>query len=183
MKLIIVLLVLMLSFCTVFSQGIPEENRIHVGDIPFDGATDDASFEICNEMNVLPYNTRYGMYIEGERYGVLQYFREKYTIEPINGQTGYITIRFLVNCRGETDRFRIYEMDNNMKETTFEPIISQTLLQLTKKLKGWKIQFPDKLLHTGGLPVNYVSEHPQLYDYYQYLLFKIKDGQIETILP
>ncbi len=145
--------------------------------------TDDPDFEVCNEGNVLPYNTRYGMLIEGERYRVLEYFNEKYTVEPIVGQTGYIIIRFLVNCKGETDRFRVYEMDREMEETTFEPIIRETLLKLTKELTGWIVQLPDKLVHTGGLPVSFASEHPQVYDYYQYLLFKLKDGQIETILP
>jgi len=136
-----------------------------VGDIPFDPATDNPDFAICDESNVLPYNTRYGMFFDGERYGVLKYFEENYTLLPVKGQTGYITIRFLVNCKGETDRFRVYEMDKEMNETEFDEEIVQNLLRLTKALNGWKTHVPE----------------PR--DYYQYLLFKLKDGRIETILP
>lgn len=165
-KIVLFALIILLPFYILSSQDIPKENRLHVGDIPFDPVTDNPDFVICNEANILPYNTQYGMFIEGERYRVLQYFKERYVIEPIKGQTGYITIRFLVNCQGETDRFRVYEMGQDMKETVFDPIITQTLLRLTKKLDGWK-----------------VPEHLEVYDYYQYLLFKLNDGQIETILP
>jgi hypothetical protein len=133
-----------------------------VGDIPFDAAIDNPAFELIDEDNILPYNTICGFYIEGERYAVLNYFRENVRLDTIKGATGYITIRFIVNHKGQTDRFRVYEMDNNYKTCYFPSGIKDSLLTATKRLDGWITL--DK-------------------DYYQYILFKMKDGQIETILP
>ena len=59
------------------------------------------------------------------------------------------------------------EADENYRERPFDKQISQQLLALTQSLKGWKIiTFEDN-------PV----------DYYQYLVFKIQDGNIEKIMP
>jgi hypothetical protein len=184
-SIILIMICLFCASCQTISSQQDEykEIRQNVGDISFDPSCDNPDFVVCNDTIVLPYNTRCGMMIEGERYKVLEYFNEEYNLRAIKGQTGYITIRFLVNCKGETDRFRLYEMDNDLKEFTFDKLISTTLLDLTKKLTGWEVQLPYKLVHTGGLRVSYVSEHPEVYDYYQYIVFKLKDGLIETILP
>jgi len=178
---------LFLFFCltgnVANAQAIHVETRANVGDIPFDPKTDNPNFEVQNEDKILPYNTRCGMLIEGERDGVLRYFSENYREEPIEGVNGYITIRFLVNFKGETDRFRVIEMDRDYQPYKFPESVSSKLLSLTKSLSGWKTQFSRKLVHTGSLPVQGEKAHPEAYDYYQYLLFKIKDGLIETILP
>ena len=58
-------------------------------------------------------------------------------------------------------------MDNNFKETVFDPTITDQLLEITKSLKDWGSK------EINGIPV----------DYYQYLIFVIKDGEIINILP
>lgn len=174
----LLLLIPLLSYSQDFS-----EKRHNVGDIPFDFITDNPNFEVGDELRALPYNTRCGMYIEGEKYRVIRYFDENYKQEKTEGQTGYITIRFLVNYKGETDRYRIYEMDMDYQPMNFKEEISSRLMELTKALKGWKTMIPRKIVHVGGLPVAAERDHPDNYDYYQYITFKLKDGLIETILP
>ncbi|MGL4629975.1 MAG: hypothetical protein ACRCVT_02120 [Leadbetterella sp.] len=79
-----------------------------------------------------------------------------------------IRIRFIVNYKGQTDRFRLIAMDENYKEKVFASSITEQLVKITKSLKGW------------GL-MKYDSTHT--FDYYQYLIFKMENGQIKEILP
>ena len=63
-------------------------------------------------------------------------------------------------------------MDENYQEKVFDQSITNQLLEITKNLKGW-------------IPKNFTSKTNEVfsYDYYQYLIFKMKDGQISEILP
>ena len=70
-----------------------------------------------------------------------------------------------MNCKGETDRFRILEMDENYKEKKFNEKITNQLLQISKNLKGWN----PKVIQNHNV------------DYYQYLIFKIQDGNLIEI--
>ncbi len=159
------------------------EKRNNVGDIPFDSAIDDPTFELIDESNILPYNMLCGFHIKGERLRVLNYFTENFKPEPIDGVTGYITIKFIVNYKGKTNRFRVYEMDNNYQPTTFPENITKSLLELTQKLDGWITTSDFKLKRYSYIEIKRDGEQKYIYDYYQYILFKIKDGQLETILP
>jgi len=181
-KIALAFLFLLLPFGYTHSQDFTEK-RHNVGDIPFDPATDNPEFEVGDELRALPYNTRCGMDIEGEKYRIDKYFADNYKNEKTEGQNGYITIRFLVNYKGETDRFRVYEMDREYHPVKFNNEITSRLLSLTKAIKGWKTLVSRNIVHVGGLPVAKEREHPDMYDYYQYITFKLKDGLIETILP
>ncbi|MDR0726359.1 MAG: hypothetical protein LBF59_10195 [Prevotellaceae bacterium] len=164
------LIFIMVFFLNIglFSQTTESDYPYNVGDIAFDSTRDNPAFEVIDEKQVLPYNTKCGMMIEGERYRVVEYFSTNFKLKPIKGETGYIVIRFLVNHKGETDRYRMCEMDENTQLRTFDKSISDKIFDLTKKLSGWK-------------PV--VDKNSRLRDYYQYLVFKMKDGLIEYILP
>ena len=165
------------------AQNIYTETRNNVGDILFDPKTDDPTFELIAENNILTTNTLCGFLIKGERYMVLKYFDEHFKPDVIKGVTGYITIRFIVNHKGQTDRFRMYEMDNNYKPFTFPKNITDSLLELTRKLDGWITTLNYKSNRYNYIETEVNGEKKYAYDYYQYILFKIKDGQIETVLP
>jgi hypothetical protein len=152
----------------LFSQTPECDYPYNVGDIAFDSTRDNPAFEVIDEKQVLPYNSKCGMMIEGERYRVVEYFSTNFKPKPIEGEAGYIVIRFLVNHKGETDRYRMYEMDENSQLRVFDKSISDKIFGLTKKLSGWK-------------PV--IDKNGRRRDYYQYLVFKMKDGLIEYILP
>ncbi|WBL44674.1 hypothetical protein PBT90_08270 [Algoriphagus halophytocola] len=139
-----------------------------VGDIPFDPAIDNPEFELCHgDSNARQYfNFSQGFQYEGEKLALVQEFKSSY--EPVGvDDSGLIRIRFLVNCKGESGRFRVIAMDNNYEEMVFDERITNQLLQITKQLDGWKI-----------LPT---LEEPL--DYYQYLIFKIEKGNVVEILP
>ncbi len=73
----------------------------------------------------------------------------------------------MVNCQGETDRFRLISADENYNEKTFAKSITDQLLDIAKSLNGWKV----KKMKEKDI------------DYYQYLIFKIENGQLKEILP
>jgi len=141
----------------------------HVGDIEEDSKIDDLSFAPCFSDSLIYqyFNMSTGLQYEGEKIAIDSYFQKHYT--PVESdQLGWIRVRFIVNCNGETGRFRVLESDENFVERSFDERISSQLLSLTKELKGWKTIYTD-----DGTAV----------DYYQYLSFKIDSGQITKILP
>jgi hypothetical protein len=169
MRKMFALIVLMpfVSFCQ-------EENRIKtiypnmVGDIEFNKETDKENFELCYEKYISQYfNDSNGLEYEGGKGTIEKEFAEKYKSENIENESGLIRIRFVVNCKGETDRFRLISMDRNYNEKVFLKSITDQLLSITKNLKGWKVKkYEEKEI-----------------DYYQYLIFKIENGQLKEILP
>lgn len=142
----------------------------HIGDIEFDPKTDNPDFELCNPEYVYQYiGIGQGRLYKGEFIALEKEFREKYNSENVKKESGLIRIRFVVNCKGETDRFRVLGSDENYQEKEFDKSITNQLLEITKKLTGWV-----------GL---YNPKTEKGADYYQYLIFKIKDGKILKILP
>ena len=164
---IILLLLPVLCKCQVADQAASAYPKI-VGDIIFDPVTDKPGFEICNEKNIFQYfNTGGGLQYEGEKIAIEKVFKEKYKSQHVKKESGMIRIRFIVNCKGETDRFRIIASDDNYNEKIFDPSITNQLLAITKMLNGWKTK----------------TYNGNKIDYYQYLIFKISNGQLKEILP
>ena len=160
------LLLFLLLSC---STGLFAQQTRWVEDIIPDSLLDDPTFKICNnEDQVIQYfNNSNGMEYDGDKPALTDIFQKQYKPVVSNGQTGLIRIRFIVNCNGEAGRFRVLCSDLNYLPLKFDSKITDQLLAITKSLKGWK---------------------PKLWkemkvDYYQYLIFKIKDGNLIAILP
>lgn len=139
-----------------------------VGDIEGDKNEEKNGFNVCyGDENIRQYfNMGEDLQFEGEKSNLVNYFVNHYKPVVIN-QSGWIRVRFIVNCHGESGRFRMIESDEDYKERPFDNRISKQLFELTKSLRGWKVlKFKDE-------PV----------DYYQYIIFKINNGNIEKIMP
>ena len=139
-----------------------------VGDIEFNSQTDKQDFELCNGRFISQYfNNSGASEYEGEKLAIEKEFAEKYKSENIKTENGLIRIRFVVNCKGKTDRFRLISMDENYQEKVFVQSITDQLMDITKNLKGWKAQ----------------KDAEKGINYYKYLIFKIENGQLKEILP
>lgn len=139
-----------------------------VGNIPRDEVLDDPSFQPCHEdMSFFYYqvDNANNLY-KGEKPAIIKVFDPVF-LPKIDQNDGYVTIRFLVNCKAETGRFRVEQLDFDYKEKKFEGEIVTQLLEKTKQLDGWLPGIKD------GLKC----------DYYSYLTFKILNNQIIDILP
>jgi hypothetical protein len=140
-----------------------------VGDIAFDPAIDKKDFHLCYPDHVFQYfNNAEGPGYEGEKIAIERAFAAQYKPKRAKKESGLVRIRFVVNCRGETDRFRVLGMDKDYNEKVFDRSITDQLLAIAKTLKGWKAQ---------------QYENQVDIDYYQYLTFKLEQGRIVEILP
>ncbi len=165
---IIFLLSLSVSACSQ-KQAEQELSGIpgHVGDILPDPELDDPAFERCNEGHIFQYfNDSNGMQYEGEKLAIDSAFLA-YDHPVVSGESGLIRIRFVVNCKGETGRFRLIAMDKNYEEKYFPETITEQLMKITQSLKGWQTKY---------------MQETEI-DYYQYLIFKIEDAQLIEIMP
>jgi hypothetical protein len=145
-------------------SGYPE----YVGDITFNKETDREDFVLCNRERIYQYfNNSGGLEYEGGKVTIEKIYAEKYKPELLENETGLIRINFMVNCKGETDRFRLIAMDEDYHEKFFPRSVTGQLMEITESLNGWKIK------RLWGEAV----------DYYQYLIFKIEDGILKEILP
>lgn len=138
----------------------------HVGDIEYDPEVD-GDFKRCDDYSNQYYSVNGGLKILGEKPAIIKHFQENYTPIKMEGQTGFLTVRFVVNCEGQSGMFRIYAVDHELHSFSFEKEISDQILSASKTLKGWTIA-----KHNG-----------KNYDYYQYLSFEIIDGFIKDITP
>ncbi len=146
----------------------------NVGDIAFNPATDRSSFQRCGEgqYEVPQYYQTNTTYAGGTK-ALRQLFVSKARLRSTGAQNGYITIRFLVNCRGETDRFRVTQLDTAYQPAQFGPALVAALLAQTKGLRAWQ---PGKFTGPG-------SHQGEALDCYYYLLFIIRDGRVADVLP
>ena len=138
----------------------------NVGDIPFDSTKDDPTFYLCNK-EFIPQYYQAKIHYKGEWKTLKKFFFDHLTWSKPSQETGYITIRFIVNCKGETDRFRIFQMGGDYKPYLFDKSLVEELLSLTKKSDGW-------------IPGKYQNK---TYDAYMYLSFKIINGKLVSIQP
>ncbi len=139
-----------------------------MGNIEFDEKIDDPNFKVCDEDQVRQYyNFSKGFQYKGEKARVHEHFKNGLKDKEQVDETGFLTIRFIVNCEGVTGRFRIQGMDAGYNEKEFNKEIVAEFLVLTKKLDGWVIGEEEGIKR----------------DYYQYLTFKLENGKLREIMP
>lgn len=85
---------------------------------------------------------------------------------------GFVTIRFVVNCRGEKGNFELLQMDDKYEATSFDKALTDQLIEYVKPLTIWKLAyFRDD------------TEKKRSFDYYGFITFKLNDGKITEIIP
>lgn len=164
-------LITILSSCQATSNTTKEYPRM-IGDISYDATIDTSQFTLCNDdkwaVQYYAFTTSTGEkpYLY-EKYHLQKIFEDNYNPETAQKESGLLRIRFIVNCEGESGRFRMIGMDENYKEKEFDTSITNQLLSITQHQLKWK---PFK---TSSIER----------DYYMYLIFKIEKGKIIEILP
>jgi len=169
MKLITHLFILTLFIVSCSPKNSKKERKNSVDEIFFDEKLDSKEFKPClGDQNIIQYYyIGDGLAYKGGKIAIIEEVHKKYDTSTIKKESGLIRIRFIVNCKGETGRFRLMGMDENYKEKEFSEEITTQLMTITKNLKGWKIK----------------THKEQGRDYYQYLIFKLEEGKIVKILP
>lgn len=164
----LIILILIFSFYSCTNVKAQKDSTLNVGAIAFDNRLDDKNFKICDTNNILEYyNFGKGLQYEGEKIEIDNFFKDKLKSVRLKNESGYLTIRFIVNCKGEVGCFRTSGMDTDLRPKYFNKSTVKKILEISKKLKGWKVGVLENIL----------------FDYYQHLTFKIKQGKVEEILP
>lgn len=126
------------------------------------------SFGICGDQNRIVQYYAFGEKpYAGEKRALTDIFEAQYQAVDGNDESGLIRIRFVVNCQGKAGRFHLMGMNPEYQAHTFSPEITEQLLRITQNLEGWK------RMQANG----------QAFDYYQYLIFKIEQGNLIEIMP
>lgn len=136
-----------------------------VGDIAFDASTDDPKFQVCNSNWILQ---TYWLKTKMDETPLLvdKEFRSKFTPrDEWKNESGLIRIRFIVNCNGVADRFRLLELDNDLTEKKFSESLRAHVLSIAK-----------------GIPWPPRRAQNQTVDYYHHFSIKIANGKLDDII-
>lgn len=136
-----------------------------VGDILFNNLTDNKNFLICDSTKIS--TSRRGLAYLGASGSVKNACIQKFDFNPsFESFSGFITIRFIVNCQYETDRFRVQTMDFDFSAKNCPDALKKHLIQIVRELDQWQTS---------------ASRYEGL-DFAKYLNFKIEHGRITNVL-
>jgi hypothetical protein len=153
--------------CASKKLEVTNSNEYHhnVGDISFNPTLDNADFGFCDSTKIRSGRTAISLK-EGNvaiRSYCLENFENQAQFESFSG---FVTIRFLVNCKLEADRFRAHSMDYNFAPQACPAALKSHLTHLVSQLENWTLT-ADRYTQT---------------DFSKFINFKIKDGTIEKII-
>lgn len=131
--------------------------------IPLDGAQE---FKPCLDAFTLESYQQSLVFHEMGDYALNDYYEKGFTSSN-SDVSGTLTIRFVVNCKGEVGRFRVFQMDKHYNPVLFPSDIVVPLLTLTAKIKGW-----DPILQRDA---------NRIYDTNKHFHFIIESGQLKEV--
>ena len=123
-------------------------------------------FSVCDENYIAQYyNTPEMPYPNGKN-GFRDYINLAYVNDNYS-DSGYLNIRFIINCEGEAGRFVIHENNLDLEPNTFNEDLKNQLFKLTSEIKGWKP----------------IVLYDDVRDSYMYVSYRIENGEITEIIP
>jgi len=123
---------------------------------------------LCDKENIkLTHHGPALLAFEGNKKRFKNFILSKYR-HQLYKDSGYISFRFLVNCKGEAGWFTISEMNLNLEKTDLNDDMVNELLSLTSKKENWNI-----LSYNDNVAI----------DYYMYIIYRIENGKVTEILP
>jgi hypothetical protein len=151
-----------LCFLFLISAGVHAQS---VGEIAFDPKRDDPRFKMCNA-NWVWQGYQLKTKMDETPLLVAREFKSQFqTRDEWKNESGLIRVRFLVNCNGQTDRFRLLELDFDLNEKKFSESLSAHVLNIAKS-----IQWPTR------------RANQQTVDYYHHFSIRIVDGELVDIV-
>ncbi len=135
-----------------------------IGDTIFDAELDDPNFQFCNAEQVL-HKRNLIKYQNGTK-GLEKDIRKKYIAkQEFQAFSGYIIVRFAINCNNQIGRLRLEILDNNFKSTSAPDGLETHIRDSFSSLNAW--------------------QHPvykdQDYDGYSFYTLKFTNGKLELI--
>lgn len=164
--LLLILIVRLKAFC---QNTVPQHLNVKekIGWIPFDRSLDNSNFKVCDEFNIEEYyqvNPFYGEGLPSIRKYISSHQLE---LEALCKKDGYVIVRFVINCQGQTDRFRTkFMLLNYTEENNVNAELQKKIIQLIRNMGNWT-------------PGKYDGK---TYDCYQHLKFIFKNSKLVDVL-
>lgn len=155
------------AWYSYYEKYVPSTNRYtnRIGYIDADTTLLSEGFGTCGDYIFDYYNPERALYRDGKN-GLRKFILDNFNTNDYT-DSGYLNIRFVINCKGETGRYVLHENDLNLIPKRFNPKLKERLFKLTTELKNW---------HPNVINGNKV-------DSYMYLSYRIEDGKITEIIP
>ncbi len=164
----VLLCVLLMWSLTSCDYYLINPHHHQVGHISAGSFLDKSDFKACFEEKMFPsyYGRNPSKFSHGKD-SLRNYFHQYYDHQGYTNESGYITIRFVINCKGESGRHQLLQVGLDYQEKEFNKLLTDKLLELTVNLKDWDaLSFSDST-----------------YDSFTHLTFKIENGELVEILP
>ena len=131
---------------------------------------DNSDFKLCNhEIKIADYYGCKGhSKLTGGKGRWWRILEKELDIKKLKKESGYLTYRFVLNCKGEVGRFMTEEADLDFNKKKFDKETVDHLYQIVSAQKDWKLCY---------------GRDDNMFDAYLYITFKLKDGKIIEILP
>jgi hypothetical protein len=137
----------------------------NVGDIVFDARTDDPKFQLCDPNHVFQ-GFQLKTKMDETSIMVANELRARFkSRDSWKNENGIMRVRFLVNCSGIADRFRVLGLDFDLKEKQFNDELSAHVISISK-----------------GIPWPARRARDQTVDYYHYFSIHIVNGELTDIV-
>ncbi len=159
---------ILLSFFISCDYYIVKDYKEHVGLISKSEESDNPDFNPCFKEKIFPYyyGRQTAEYAKGKDV-LSNYFHEHYKNFGNTHESGFITFRFIINCKGEAGNYEIRQVGLDFKKKSFNRETVDYLFSLVKTLQDW----------------NTVEFFGDKYDCFYHLTFKITNGELLEILP
>jgi hypothetical protein len=157
-----VVLSIMIHSCK--TQAQINNKPLNVGDIAFDPALDKSDFYLCNPEYIYQYYN-FTTHYKGEKSALRNEIFSLFKLDQKFPMTnGIITIKFVVNCKGEQDRYRVFQIDRNYKNTEFDPQLIEHLISITKTCNQWQPGLKDDQAVDSYVHISFIFRHGKLID-------------------
>jgi len=159
----------MLLFVQCTHSEVSDSKRFYfghdIGDIAFNPETDNVNFRICDSTNIV--TRRNGLSYPGGSTILLSECKRQLEDKASNASfTGYIVVRFIVNCEDKTDRFRIATINHDFIDQECPSDLKKEILKIVKNLGPWRRR----------------SKKDSNLDFSKFINFHIENGKIISIL-
>lgn len=163
------LLILLIRVMTFSQNTVPQHLNVKekIGWIQYDKSLDNSNFKVCDELNIEEYyqvNPSYGEGLPSIKKYISAHQQE---LEALCKKDGYVIVRFVINCQGQTDRYRTkFMLLNYTDENTVNAELQKKIIQLMRDMGNWT-------------PGKYDGK---TYDCYQHLKFLFKNSKLVDVL-
>ncbi len=133
--------------------------------IPFDAKTDNPDFIVCDSTTISSGRNRL-QYANGNS-KLIDDIKSKFTYkQAYESFNGYIVIRFLVNCKSNSGRYRAQALNLDFSPSNAPSDLVEHLLKLIKSLDNWTKRSTNDLTK----------------EYSKFINLKINNGKIQHVL-